>query len=134
MADSIYQTQKDLVDRLLNNLPTDYQLDQVKLPNAPFNTPKNEKWLRVTTNLAPKENVQASGSYKRQFGIFTIDIFYPKGTGELSALEDFKIISNLYENQTVGNAKCEQCTPVINQAETAWFNIQCDVTFYYEGV
>lgn len=133
MSDSIFLTQQDLVNKLLNNLPAGYTVAQVKTPNAPFETPENQKWLRCTTNLNPKENVQASGSYKRQFGIFTIDIFYPNGTGELAALEDYKAISLLYENLNVGNAKCEAVSPNIINNNDNWFNVQADVVFYYEG-
>ena len=66
-------------------------------------------------------------------GIFTIDIFVPKGTGELAALEDFKTISLLYENLNVGNAKCEAVSPNIINNNDNWFNVQVDVVFYYEG-
>ncbi len=133
MADSLLETQQDLINRLLNNLPAGYTAAQVDCPNAPFTTPKNEKWLRVTTNLNPKENVQASGSYKRQYGIFTIDIFYPRASGDLAAIEDSKTISLLYENQNVGNAKCEAVSPNIINNNDNWFNVQSDVVFYYEG-
>ena len=134
MADNILQVEIDLVENLINNLPTGYTQARVKLPNAPFDTPDNESWLRVTMNLAPKENVQASGSYKRQLGIFTVDIFMPKESYSNSGLSTFNEIKSIYENQRIGIVECEVVSPNIVGEDGSWYNIQADVNFYYQGV
>lgn len=133
MADDIALVENDLIMNLLDNLPAGYTEETVDVPNGKFDTPNDTKWLRTTINLAPKENVQAGGGYKRQFGIFTIDIFYPKGTGSKAALADFILIKDLYENQAIGDAKCEEVSPNIIHNNDNWYNVQADVTFYYEG-
>lgn len=133
MPDNIITVQGDLVKNLLDNLPVGYSADQVKTPNAPFDTPKNTKWLRTTTNLVPTSNVQAGGGWKRTFGVFTVDIFYPRDKGELSALGDFNQIKSIYENQQIGGAKCLECSPVLNGVNGSWYNVQADINFYYEG-
>jgi len=133
MADNLATTQFDLVTNLLNNIPPGYTDETIKKPNGAFDTPKDQQWLRLTTNMADKENVSAGGEYKRQFGIFTIDIFYPIGKGELSALNDAKIISDLYENQNIGNAKCLAVSTNLIGVDGAWYRVQVDVEFYQEG-
>lgn len=133
MADDILQTEQDLIDNLLNNLPTGYAKSDVKVPNGKFNTPKDKSWLRVTTNTLEKENVAAGGFYKRQFGLFTIDIFEPKGSGNKKALSTFKEIKALYENLNIGNAKCETVSAAFPNNDDNWYNVQADVVFYHEG-
>lgn len=133
MADNILQVEQDLIDNLLDNLPVGYTKQLVKVPNGKFTTPKNKGWLRTTSNMLPKENVAAGGFYKRQFGIFTIDIFEPKGTGNKKALSVFNEIKALYENLNIGEAKCETVSPNFPDNNDNWFNVQADVVFYYEG-
>lgn len=133
MPDNVPQVQQDLINELLNNLPSGYVEAQVKLPNAPFTTPKNQKWLRPVTNLDPKQNVAVGKVYKRQFGLFTVDVFTPKGSGELEAYTDAQAIAAIYENKNIGAAKCEAASANPINSEETWFRVSLDVSFYFEG-
>ena len=133
MIDDIALTEKSLIDNLLNNLPTGYAQAQVKIPNMNFTTPKNEKWLRVTLTQSLKQNVEAGGDYTRTFGIFTVDCFYPQGSGTQAQLVDVKLIQELYENQQIGNAKCFEAEPNVIGEDGAWYNTQVNINYYFEG-
>ena len=133
MIDNIALTEEDLINNLLDNLPAGYTKARVKKPNMKFTTPTNSKWLRITFNTGLKQNVEAGGSYKRTFGILTIDCFYPKDLGTKSQLADVKLIQNLYENQQLGNAKCFEAEANIIGDDDSWYNVQVNINYYYEG-
>lgn len=132
MSDDIALTQADLVDRLTDNLPAGYTTATYKKPNAPFNTPKNTKWLAIAVRLADTLNVTPD-NYKRTFGICTVDIYYPKNSGDVAQLADFKAIKALYENQLFGNTKCWEVNMNTVGNIDSWYVVQADINFYFEG-
>jgi len=132
MANDITLTQPDLIDRLLANLPSGYTAATVKLPNAPFTTPQKTKWMRGTVLFNDTENVTPDG-YKRTFGFFVVDLFFPKGVGDKNQLSDAKLIQTLFDNQEFGNTKCFTASIVNGVEESAWFKLQVNTEFYFEG-
>jgi len=133
MANDITLTQPDLIQRLLDNLPAGYTVAKVKLPNAPFTTPKSTKWLRATVNLNSSDNVTPDG-YQRTYGIYTIDIFYPKGKGDKAQNEDAKLIRAIFNNQEFNNTKCLASSILSGDEDGAWYKVSVDTEFYFEGV
>ena len=133
MANDITLTQPDLIQRLFDNLPAGYTAAKVKAPNAPFTTPKSAKWLRATINWNDGDNVTPDG-YQRTFGIFTVDLFFPKGKGDKLQNEDAKLIRAIYNNQEFGNTKC-LASSILNGVEDGpWYMVSVDTSFYMEGV
>ena len=133
MIDDIALTSSDLINNLLNNLPSGYTQNLVKLPNGNFKTPSGSKWLRVTFVDLSKSNVEAGGSYKRTNALFVIDSFYPKGKGDQIQLQELKVLGNLYENKQIGNAKCFEAEPSILGDDASWYHCQVTINLYYEG-
>lgn len=132
MADSALLTQVDLISRLLANLPAGYTTSTVKLPNSPFTTPANTKWLRAT-NLF-NETVNATpDEYKRTFGIFVIDLFFPIGSGDQAQLTDSEALKLVFENEEFGNTKTQEVSTVTIGEDNSWYAIQLNVNYYYEG-
>ena len=134
MADDITLTSDDLIDRLTDNLPAGYTTATYSKPNAPFDTPKGTKWLKVQVETDTTNNVAAGGGYKRTFGTFTVNIFYPKNTGNKAAIADANTIKQLYENQRFGNTSCEESSINIVGSGDTWYLVQVLVSFNYEGV
>lgn len=132
MADSALLTQVDLISRLLASLPAGYTAATVKLPNAAFTTPSKTKWLRVTNLFNETVNATPDG-YKRTFGIFVIDIFFPLGSGDQQQLTDSEAIKLLFENEEFGNTKTQEVSTVLVGEENSWYNLQLNVNYYYEG-
>ena len=132
MADSLLLTQSDLIRRLLANLPEGYTASTVKLPNLKFSTPSNTKWLRVTNLPSGTDNVSAC-LYKRTFGIFAIDCFYPKDSGDIAQLTDINALKALYENKEFGNTITRESDIVTIGGDDSWYNVQLQVNYYYEG-
>ena len=133
MADSALLTQVDLISRLLANLPAGYTSATVKKPNFSFTTPVKTKWLRVTNLFNETLNVTPD-EYKRTFGIFVIDIFFPLGSGDQDQLADSEEIKLLFENVEFGNTKTQEVSTVLVGEENSWYNLQLNVNYYYEGV
>lgn len=133
MADSARTTQNDLITRLLNNLPPGYTSASVKLPNAPFKTPAKAKWLRATNLFNETINVTPDG-YKRTFGIFVIDLFVPKGSGDKTQLDDAQTLKVTFENQEFGNTLTQEVSTELIGEDGAWYILKLNVNYYYEGV
>ena len=131
--DDFLQVQDDLINRVRQNIPSGYSLRQFKYPNAPFEKPKNKPWLRFTAIPEPKSNVEAGGEYKRTYGIFVIDCFYPVDTGNKTQITDLKYLQALFENQTIGFTKCQEAYPQLIGESGDWYNMQLNVNFYFEG-
>ena len=122
MSDNIALTQSDLVNRLLDNLPSGYTKAAVNTPNSPFTTPSDKKWLRAT--VIP---------FKITNGLFVIDSFYPKGSYDNAQLIDHQAIKTLFENQTFGNTQCQTVSTLTIGDTGTWYQIQSSIEFYMEG-
>lgn len=134
MANDITLTQPDLIDRLLDNLPSGYTAATVKVPGAPFKTPTNTKWMRATVLFGPTVNVTPDG-YKRTFGIYVVDIFFPKNSGDKSQLADTKEIQTLFDNKQFGNTRTWSASAETGVVEDdPWLNMQVSTEFFFEGV
>lgn len=133
MADSALLTQVDLISRLLANLPAGYTASTVKLPNAPFTTPNNTKWIRATNLFNETVNVTPD-RYKRTFGIFVIDLFFPIGSGDKDQLTDSEEIKAVFENKEFGNTRTQEVSTILVGEDNSWYNLQLNVNYLYEGV
>lgn len=133
MANDITLTQPDLIQRLLDNLPAGYTAATVKTPNSTFNTPSNTKWLRATVLTNETINVTPDG-YKRTFGFFVVDLFFPKGSGDKAQLTDAKAIQDLFDNKEFGNTRTHASSVISGVEDGAWFKMQVSTEFLYEGV
>ena len=133
MANDITLTQPDLIQRLLDNLPSGYTAATVKLPNAPWKTPTNTKYLRATVLFNETANVTPDG-YKRTFGFFVIDVFFPKGSGDKAQLADAKEIQALFDNKEFGNTKTWSASVETIGESDSWYIVQVNAEFFFEGV
>jgi hypothetical protein len=133
MADNIATTQADLISRLLANLPSGYTNATVKKPNFKFTTPKNTKWLRATVSPFDTESEASSGDYKITRGLFVVDVFYPKGSGDAAQLTDVQAIRALYERQTFGNTQCQMASVETIGDSELWYIMQVNIEWYMAG-
>lgn len=133
MADNLSLTQADLINRLLNNLPTGYTKAKVKKPNFKFKTPKNDKWLRATVIPFETESDAATGACKITRGLFVIDVFYSKGSGDAEQLADVQEIRELYQNQNFNNTNCQEASIVTIGDDDSWYMMQVSISFYMSG-
>lgn len=135
MTTSTRLAHQTLIQHLLDNLPGGYTTKKVKLPNRSFDTPSNSKWLRATIINQDVINAAAGGvnGWRRYFGLFVIDIFYPTGNDDLAQLADAESISLLYENLTIGEVKCQNALINTLGESGSWYNVQVSIDFTYEG-
>jgi hypothetical protein len=132
MANSPLETQKDLIKRLLANLPAGFTTSTIKLPNATFTTPTDDKWLRATVLFDEAANVTPD-NYQRIFGIFVIDSFVPKGSGDQAQLADAELLRTTFQNVEFGQTKTQE-TSIQTIGETeSWYQVQISTNFYLEG-
>ena len=133
MADNLALTQSDLINRLRNGLPSGYSDSTVDKPNSHFTTPSDTKWLRVSVIPFTTISDAATGEFKITSGNCVVDCFYPKNSGDQAQLLDAHEIKILYENQTFGNAKCQEAS-VLNLGEDgSWYHVQININFYMNG-
>ncbi len=130
---SLAQAESYLINRLDDNLPNNYTTKQIKYPNAPFNTPNDKPWLRMTTIPEPTSNVEVGGGYQRTYGLFVVDCFYPVDTGSKKQHQDVAYFQALFNNQEFGIVKCQEAYIQTIGSDGDWYNLQLNVTFYYEG-
>ena len=133
MADNITITQPDLINRLLDNLPSGYNINDVRTPNDNNNTISNGKWLRVSVVPFETQSDAATGAFKLTRGLCVIDVFYPKGSGDFEQLADVQSIRELYENQSFNNTQCQEASINTIGTDGSWYNIQINVNFYMTG-
>ena len=133
MSDNIALTQSDLVNRLLDNLPSGYTKATVNTPNSPFTTPSNKKWLRATVIPFNTVSDAATGCFKITNGLFVVDSFYPKGSYDSAQLLDHQAIKALFENKTFGNTQCQTVSTLTIGDTGTWYQIQSSIEFYMEG-
>lgn len=124
---------EQLISTLLSNLPAGYTSDEVKLPNRAFTTPKASKWMRPTVIVQDVVNAQAGGLWKRYDGLFVIDTFYPIGGDDLAQLTEAETIAVVFEDVELTGVKCQNALIEVNTIESAWYNVQITIEFYYEG-
>lgn len=123
-----------LIDRYRNNKPlvNGVQLSDsnLKLPNAPFTTPENELWVRLTVINGRGINVQAGkNGTTRATGIFVVDVFVPKGSGNKLANNVADQAVDLYRKQFFDNIRAEETEVVEIGISDAWHQVQ--MTLFY---
>lgn len=134
MADDLTLTQPDLISRLLNNLPAGYTKKKVKVPNPKgFSTPENDKYLRVSVVTFDTDSDAATGDFTITRGLFVVDVFFPKDSGDKAQLADVQIIRDLYRNQTFGNTQCQTASINTIGEDGSWYVVQVNISFYMAG-
>lgn len=123
---------KALQTRLYNNLPSGFAASDVKWLNAPFTKPDGKAWLRESTTLLNTE--QDPCKWKRDEMFYTVDCFFPVGTGINSMYDTAKAIRVLFENQAFNDVKCLNVEIEDLGEDLPWYQLQINVNFYYEGL
>lgn len=73
---------EDIDDAFVQEILSQALSYPIKWPNAPFDTPNGEPWLRVNILLnQPAQTTIGSNGKDRINGFMQIDIFVPKGAG-----------------------------------------------------
>lgn len=127
--------EQKLIGRLLSNIPAGFTAAKIKVPNANFTTPNDSPWLRCSlSNLGPIEQ-DASGCYEVNSGIFTIGIFYPKGSGSQAALSLAKTIKSLYTAEIFDDLVVEsvRVNPTPEPDNSSWYGVNVSVNYSFEG-
>lgn len=107
----------------------------IKWPNAPFDTPTNETWLRVTP-LYGQPSPLSYNKTDRIDGVLQIDVFVPKGKGDLTghqvADEIRQALPVNAEKITSGNVSVQfSSVGVVGEnEEDAWYKTIISAQFY----
>lgn len=124
-----------LINRLLSNIPVGFTAAQISVPNASFTTPNATPWMRCTLqNFGPIDQ-DASACYEVNEGVFTIGIFYPKGTGSQAALSLAKTIKSLYTAEIFDDVVIEsvRVNPTSEPDNSPWYGVNVVATYTFEG-
>lgn len=130
LVDAIQQ----LGECLESDLPDGFSIGQIEYPNSPtFQNSNNDKWIRCTWNNLGILSRDANGCYEITEGILTIDIFYPKGSGDIDAIRDAEHIKNTFQNYIfddviIDNVVVTPIPPVVD-----WYCVRVEMVYQYEG-
>lgn len=126
----IDKVQDDCISHLLEEIPTGFVKEKIKLPNLEFNTP-NDKWLRATfLGPVPIDN-DASGCYKEYNGFFVVDVFYAKGTFPKLALQTAQEISDSFFKKSFDYSFIINCDILVLGELEGWNQAQVVITYQY---
>lgn len=137
---NVSEVTDSMINRFLNNLPTvdGVPLDPavVKTPNAPFKTPKNSPWVRLSVLFTEATNVEPGGEGRVRYdGIMTIDCFVPTGTGNKVINELQVQATTLYARKEFENIRSKTVTPTVlgrNEEDSNWYQNQIVVDFEFD--
>lgn len=121
---------KDILQVVLDNLPSGITTSQVKVPGAPFTTP-NGKYLRVTFTTLDSENI--TPCWKRDTVQMTVDFIYPNGKGQFNQIQDAENMRDIIENKVHANAIASKAliNPLSEEDEKSI--VQLQQTYFFEG-
>lgn len=128
---SLASAESVMINRLLSNIPSGYTLANISQPNAPFNKDQ-EKWLRVSCVGGDVDQIDASGAVEINFGILTVDVFVPKGSGSQGALTTAKTIKDLYQGYGLNDVYVTRCTTDVIGETGVWWCVAVKVFFDYQ--
>lgn len=130
---------KALVDRFKNNLaglPTILPVTRIKFINAPFTTPNNQNWARVSINNFGPIDQDASAKYEINQGVFTVSYFVPKGTGYDAAMDMAHAIKALYTAEIFDDVVVTSV--LVNESSepesSPWYGINISINYQFEGM
>lgn len=129
-----------LVSRLEANiaaLSTAIPSEQFMRPNGTGPAVANAPWIRANSPLNfGGFDRDASGSYEISRGQFTVQVFFPRGSGSKSALAVGKSIQTLYNAEKFDDLVIESVTvsPSPEPDSSPWYGVNVTVQFSYEGV
>jgi len=123
---------RQLIERLVSNVPTGYDSSDIELPNSK-GFDKTGQWLRPTVINQTANNVQAGGDWIRYEGLFVVDTFYEIGGNVANQLGDAEAIAAIFENQRFNGVNCQEALIQVNGSDGSFYNVQVNIDFYYEG-
>ena len=133
---SLAEAAEALESRLKLAMPiASIPLANVSWIGARFTTPNNAAWLRTSVFNLGIIDQDASTAYETNRAQFTVEVFYPKGTGRAGIVTG-QIIKGLFASERLGDLNVEQVTVSPNaEPETSpWFGVNVKIIFTYEGV
>lgn len=122
--------EQELIEHLLDNLPSGFNHQSVKVPNARFNTP-NDKWIRATLTDPAIIDRDASNCFKQYQGLFIVDIFESKNEGSRRALSAASEIQSTFENLQLTETFCPDAEISIRGEDESWYHVQINITYQF---
>lgn len=133
-----YECLQSVITLLLANLPAGFNSSRIKYPNSSFKTPKvvsavsnpiADSWLEIKmTDVAVR-----SESKCRQItgGVLSIDIYWPKMTGNQDACLFAGALQKLFANEWIESLKIN--LGLISEFDNNdWYNINISFEYFYE--
>lgn len=114
---------------LVDNLPNEVDISNVRFPNAKGITGGNRNWIDTFIDWAPSSRIGAGkNSLYRTNGIFIIDVYVPKGSGD----EAVRSIMNHFRSLFINNQEFLDLGFVVQSTQQDNFNDDSNEQFYIE--
>jgi hypothetical protein len=125
--------QRNLLVTLLVNALTDAGITKIKVPNAPFTTPENQMWARITLLPGTMEFFSYGNGKDRVIGVAQIDLFAPKNTGVITSLTKADAISADISHQNLTDSSFQlrtfESTVKPTPDEDNWYGTMIELRF-----
>lgn len=133
-----FQCLQSVIVMLKANLPVGFNSERIKYPNGSFKTPKavtnsvnviGDSWLEIKmTDTAVR---QESKCRQITGGILSIDIYWPKMTGNQDASLFAGQLQKLFANEWIESLKIN--LGLISEFENIdWYNVNISFEYFYE--
>ena len=101
---------------------------------AAFTTPNAKPWIRNNVINLGIIDQDASRGYEINRGLFTVALFFPKGSGR-EPMNAAKKIKDLFTAEIFDDLVVEQVivSPTSEPESSPWFGVNIQITFTYEG-
>ena len=135
MTDSISLTVTDMVQHLLDNIPSGIaSADYIEWPNKKLaNEIKNSNWLRVDYANNDTNSAAAGYGYKLTFGILLIEVNVPLNTHANEALSIAEELKQTFQATQLSNTKLQESSVDITGINENWYTVQVKTNYLYEG-
>lgn len=133
-----FQCLQNVITLLKTGLPAGFNVDRIKYPNGSFKTPKvasatsnpiADSWLDI--KMTDVGVVPESKCRQLTRGVLSIDIYWPKMTGNEQASTFAGALQKLFANEWVESLKIN--LGLISEFENNdWYNINISFEYFYE--
>lgn len=127
------EAEDTLITTLLNNIPTvdgtPIPLSSIKTPNAPFNAPKSQLWMRIGVVWDEASQLEAGfGGLDVAEGTLFIDIFCELNKGNKAYKEIQTQLIQLYNKKRIGCVDVYSPIPRSIGVDESWYHYQLQFT------
>lgn len=109
-----------------------YSRTPVAWPNASFEPPGRDPWIRLTILGGDGRQVATAGQRIRRTGVVVVQVFVPRGSGDGKAWSIAEEVAAIFEASTISGIRFGAAGTEEVGTQDSWFQINVRVPFDYD--